>query len=87
MPVISKWVAELSFVPGVITRPDVLCVFSDVVVSVAFGPASVTVIAALAVGPLNPLTSAVVDSWTVKPPATSDPAFGVNFSPAPPWPK
>jgi hypothetical protein len=40
------------------------------------------VIAALAGGPLNPLTLAVVDCRTVKPPETSEPVLGVNFSPA-----
>ena len=52
--------------PGVITRPEVVCVFSVVVALVTVGPASVTVIVAVAVGPPNPPTESVVDSWTVK---------------------
>ena len=60
--------AELSLAPGVITRPEVVCVFSVVVALVTVGPPSVTVIVARTVGPLNPLALLVVDSWTVKPP-------------------
>ena len=40
----------LSLAPGVITRPEVVCVFSVVVASVTVGPARVTVIVAVAVG-------------------------------------
>jgi len=55
---------------------------ADLVVAVE--PAGKTVIAALTVGPLNPLAPLVVDSRTVNPPETSEPAFGVNLSPASP---
>ena len=73
--------------PGVITRADVCTPSSVVVPPVTDGPASVTAMAARAVGPVNPPTAAVVDSWTVNPPGTKVPGFGVNLSPAPPWAK
>ena len=84
MLVISKNAAELSFAPGVITRPEVLCVPSVVVAFVTFGPANVTAILAVAVAPLKPLMALVDDSSTLKLPPASEPVVGVNFSPAAP---
>ena len=75
----------LSLAPGVITRPEVVCVFSVVTAPVTDGPASVTAIVAVAVAPLNPPTTLVVDSSTLKLPVASEPVVGVNFSPAAPW--
>ena len=62
-----------------------VCVFSVVVVLVTVGPARATLIVAVAVGPLKPPAELVVDSWTLKLPAVSEPVVGVNFSPAAPW--
>ena len=75
----------LSLAPGVITRPEVVWVFSVVAALVTVGPASVTLIVAVAVAPLNPPAALVVDSWTLKLPVASEPAVGVNFRPAAPW--
>ena len=53
---------------GVITRPEVVCVFSVVVALVTLGwcRTRLTVIVAVAVGPPRPAAEALVDSWTVK---------------------
>ena len=71
---------------GVITRPEVVCVLSDVVALVTAGWLStkLTVIVAVAVGPPRPPVEALVDSWTVKLPEVNELAAGVNLSPAAP---
>ena len=84
MPVIWKYVAMVSRGAGVITKPEVVCVFSCVVAPVTDGPARMTLITAAAGGPLNPLTELVVDCSTVKPPATNAEEVGVNLRPTAP---
>ena len=73
--------------PGVITKPEVVCVFSAVVALVTDGPANVTLIKAVFVEPIKPPARSLVDCWMVKLPVASDPVVGVNFNPALPWAK
>ena len=67
------WKNCAPLLPAVITRPEVVCMFSVVVAPVATGCIRTMTMAALAVGPLNPLVALVVDCRTLKPPGTSEP--------------
>ena len=72
--------------PGVITRPEVVCVFSVVVAPVTVGPARVTVIVARGRRPAQSahgIGRRFLDGEATRGQRAAD--VGVNFSPAAPW--